>query len=163
MKRLGANHEVTALNRTSRPRARQRIMQERSRREAVEATKRNSKEAMLARFPHSMRRCIAIAVVGVVIVGACGGGGDGQDGSIPEPDNREVRPTVEVTAVDIAFPVPEYTAQAGTVRFVYRNDGQIRHTLVIEGVPAFDTLEVNRGRHRRGHGRTRTGDLHHLL
>lgn len=110
----------------------------------MEATKRNSKEAMLARFPHSMRRCLALAVVGVVIVGACGGGGGGQDGSIPEPDNREVRSTVEVTAVDIAFPVPEYTAQAGTVRFVYRNDGQIRHTLVIEGVPAFDTLEVNR-------------------
>lgn len=102
----------------------------------MEGTKRNSKEAMLARFPHSMRRCIALAVVGVVIVGACGGGGG--------PDNREVRSIVEVTAVDIAFPIPEYTAQAGTVRFVYRNDGQIRHTLVIEGVPAFDTLEVNR-------------------
>lgn len=110
----------------------------------MEATKRNSKEAMPARFPHPMRRCIALTVVGIVIGSACGGGGNGQNGSAPAPDNREVRSTVEVTAVDIAFPVPEYTAQAGMVRFVYRNDGQIRHTLVIEGVPVFDTLEVNR-------------------
>ncbi|MGH8998060.1 MAG: cupredoxin domain-containing protein [Acidimicrobiia bacterium] len=52
--------------------------------------------------------------------------------------------TVEVTAVDIDFPVAQLTAKAGTVRFVYRNDGQIRHTLVIEEVPAFGKLEVNR-------------------
>lgn len=101
---------------------------------------------MFARSAHPKRRCTALAVVGVVIVGACGGGGGGGDqrGSVPGPENQEVRSTVEVTAVDIDFPVPEFTAQAGRVRFVYRNDGQIRHTLVVEGVPSFATLEVNR-------------------
>lgn len=98
---------------------------------------------MFARFPRPMRRCMAVAVVGVVIVGACGGGGGG-GGAAPGPDTQPVRSTVEVTAVDIDFPATEFTAQAGTVRFVYRNDGQIRHTLVIEGIPSFTTLEVNR-------------------
>lgn len=116
-----------------------------ARRGAEDAKTDNTKEVtMSARFPRPMRRCTALAVAGVAIGGACGGGGGGQGGSVPTPDNREVSSTVEVTAVDIDFSGNEFTAQAGTVRFVYRNDGQINHTLVIEGVPAFDTLEVNR-------------------
>ena len=48
---------------------------------------------------------------------------------------------VDVVAEDIGFASSDYTADAGPVGFVYRNDGVIGHTLLIEGVDGFK-LEV---------------------
>ena len=46
-----------------------------------------------------------------------------------------------VVAEDIAFGETAYSAAAGAVPVTYRNDGSIRHTLVIEDVDGFK-LEV---------------------
>jgi plastocyanin len=78
------------------------------------------------------------------IFGACGGDDGGQGGSVPTAGDPDVSSTVDVTGVDIDFSVTEFTAKAGTVKFMYRNEGQIRHTLVIEEIPGFDRLEVSR-------------------
>lgn len=93
-------------------------------------------------FARRLRRSAALIVVGAALIGACGGNDRDQRGSVSTPGDGIVSSTVEVTAVDINFPVKTFTAKAGTVRFLYRNDGQIRHTLVIEGVSAFDKLDV---------------------
>lgn len=89
-------------------------------------------------------RLVAFALAGGITLVACGGGGGGdKGGAAPVTTGREAGATVEVTAVDINFPKKGFTAKAGPVKFVYRNEGRIRHTLVIEEVPAFDKLEVN--------------------
>lgn len=53
--------------------------------------------------------------------------------------------TVEITAVDIDFPDEDQqaTARAGEVEFVYTNEGQIEHTLTIEGREEDLFLEVS--------------------
>lgn len=53
--------------------------------------------------------------------------------------------TVEITAVDIDFPDEDQqaTAPAGEVEFVYTNEGQIEHTLTIEGREEDLFLEVS--------------------
>ena len=94
---------------------------------------------MLARPAQRLTLAIAVAIS---LVG-CGGGDGDQDTTPRAPAGQGVSSTVEVTALDISFPVKEYTAKAGMVKLVYRNEGQIVHTLVIEEVPTFDKLQVN--------------------
>ena len=73
---------------------------------------------------------------------ACGGDeGDGRSAS--PPDLGDTDSLVEVLAEDISFPEDVYVADAGRVGFVYENVGNIRHTLVIEGVDSLD-LTVDR-------------------
>lgn len=71
-----------------------------------------------------------------------------EDGAEPSGDAD-----VTVTAVDIDFPTTEFTASAGEITIEYVNEGEIRHTLVIEGVDAWDTLTVN------SNGDTATGTV----
>jgi uncharacterized cupredoxin-like copper-binding protein len=59
----------------------------------------------------------------VVLVGGCGGGSHESHGSTAEPSR-----TVDVTMRDIAYDPAAVTVKAGeTVKFVFRNEGQIRH------------------------------------
>ena len=44
---------------------------------------------------------------------------------------------VTVIAEDIRLAEPTYSAQAGAVDITYRNEGNIEHTLVIDGVDGF--------------------------
>jgi plastocyanin len=74
-----------------------------------------------------MRR--ALAVLAVVLVAACGG--DGADTEIAGA-------TFTVHAKDNnKFDKSSYTAKAGPMTIGYQEDGQLVHTLLIEGQPDF--------------------------
>jgi plastocyanin len=60
----------------------------------------------------------------------------GPDGDA-EPPSTSPTGGVTVIAEDIALDEPTYRAQAGAVDITYRNEGNIEHTLVIEGVDGF--------------------------
>lgn len=51
-------------------------------------------------------------------------------------------PDVTVTAYDIGFRQKQLSARAGRVRIAYVDEGQLAHTLVIDGQPKFRRLEV---------------------
>ncbi len=88
-----------------------------------------------------MRSRIALlpAITLVLATAACGG----DDATAAPKPLVDVDATVEVLAQDISFPEDVYETTAGTVGFVYENVGNIRHTLVIEGIRDF-TLNVNK-------------------
>lgn len=83
-----------------------------------------------------VRRILPAALLASLALAACGGDDDGGASAEP-PDLGEVSSTVDVVAEDISFPQDMYEATAGRVGFVYTNEGQILHTLVIED-PADD-------------------------
>ncbi len=89
-----------------------------------------------------MRSRHLLVPVAVCLLAACGGD-DGDGGSAAPPDLGDTDSSVEVLAEDISFPEDVYEVDAGRVGFVYENVGNIRHTLVIEGVDGLD-LTVDR-------------------
>ncbi len=68
-----------------------------------------------------------------ILVAACG-----DDDAAPPADLGETDDTIVVDAEDISFPDDVYETAAGRVGFVYENVGNIRHTLVVEGVDGFE-------------------------
>lgn len=90
---------------------------------------------MAARPVIALPVCLSLVAAGVL--SACGSedpstGADGAAGT----------GELEVVAADISFDQDNYRAEAGSIEVVYRNDGSINHTLVIEDVDGF-ALEVN--------------------
>jgi plastocyanin len=83
---------------------------------------------------------------------ACGGdGGSGSAEASGEPAVAASNaasapaasgPAVEVVAKDIAFEPTEITVGAAPATITLRNEGAIVHSLVIEGAPNFEKLEV---------------------
>jgi uncharacterized cupredoxin-like copper-binding protein len=55
---------------------------------------------------------------------------------------NEGPPNATISAFDIGFREHQVTVPAGRVRIAYVDDGQLAHTLVIDGVPSFKRLEV---------------------
>ncbi len=85
-------------------------------------------------------RLLLVPVIALLaVVAGCGG----DDDAAAVPDLGDTDATVEVLARDISFPEGTYATGAGRVGFVYENVGNIRHTLVIEGVDGFE-LDVNK-------------------
>lgn len=83
-----------------------------------------------------------IAVAGsLVLLAACGGDDDDSD-STSAPEASGGGSALTVIAEDIDFGADSYEAEAGTVDFVYENEGSIVHTLLVEDVDGFK-LEVN--------------------
>jgi plastocyanin len=90
-----------------------------------------------------MRRTVAIAALALLPLAACGGDDDDASGT-PGDNNEEdaggeqpsggAAGTVEVVAEDIQLTEDGYTAPAGDVAITYRNEDNVRHTLVIDGV-----------------------------
>ncbi len=79
------------------------------------------------------RRVLGL-VTAVVLVGGCGGGGHGSHSSADR--------VVNVTMRDIAFDPAAVEVKAGeTVRFVFHNEGQIRHDAFIGDQAAQDEHE----------------------
>ena len=78
----------------------------------------------------------AIAVASIALaLGACGGGSS-TSGPLAGAD-------VTVHAKDtLRFDKSEYTAKAGPIKIGYVNDGSLTHTLLIDGHPEFNKLEV---------------------
>lgn len=92
-----------------------------------------------------VRRVAAAAAVLVLLVSGCGG--DDDDASADQGSSEQPAPVSEgdaavVIAVDIDFGQDDYEAEAGEVSFVYENQGNIAHTLLIKDVDGFE-LEVN--------------------
>lgn len=84
-------------------------------------------------------RLFLVPVISLIaVLAGCGG----DDDTAELPDLGDTDATVEVLARDIGFPDGTYATDAGRVGFVYENVGNIRHTLVIEGVDGF-ALNVN--------------------
>ncbi len=87
------------------------------------------------------------AVLGIVLAGAglvaqevdlehAAEHGEGEEG-------EDISSVVDVPAADIDFPVKEFEASPGTIQFNYENQGEILHTLVIEGFEDQFELEVS--------------------
>jgi uncharacterized cupredoxin-like copper-binding protein len=90
------------------------------------------------------RRVAVLMLVSVVVIVlvACGGGESSSSESSAEstlPDAIESPQDggVTVVATDLRLSAAMFRAAAGPVEFTYRNDGQVEHTLVIEGVNGF--------------------------
>jgi plastocyanin len=94
-----------------------------------------------------MRRLDRLATIAAVVAGplvACGGGA-AADAPSPAAD-------VVVHAQDPStFDKARYTATAGAVRIAYQNDGNLLHTLAIEGHPLKLQLASR--------GQTKVGDV----
>ncbi len=116
-------------------------------------------------------RLVAVLAAAVLVFAACGSDDDGdsdavdagdtpaaedgtdtgtdegaEDGAEDDAeDDAEPAEDADVTVIaeDIDFPNKEFTASAGELTIGYVNDGSIRHTLVIEGVDAWETLTVS--------------------
>jgi uncharacterized cupredoxin-like copper-binding protein len=77
-----------------------------------------------------VQRTILGIVTAVVLVGGCGGGGSHD--SMSHGGAAEPTQTVDVTMRDIAYAPAAVTVKAGeTVKFVFHNEGQIRHDAFI--------------------------------
>lgn len=89
-----------------------------------------------------MRPRHVLLALALGLLAACGGDDANGDSAAP-PDLGETDATIEVLAEDISFPQDVYETSAGRVGFVYENVGNIRHTLLIEGVDDFE-LDVSK-------------------
>ena len=81
------------------------------------------------------RRSLAVTLVALVLVGACGGSSGGSSSNPPAPAN----PDLTVHAEDIHFDKKAYTVKAGDVKIAYPNDGAQTHTLVVQN-PSGDAV-----------------------
>lgn len=88
-----------------------------------------------------MRRIPLVAAAAVALALAGCGDDDDSNGSSGGDAAPAGGGTLEVIAEDIAFGEDAYETSAGTVELVYKNEGAINHTLLIEGVDDF-VLEV---------------------
>lgn len=87
---------------------------------------------------------LSIVFLTGLALGGCGDDG-GETPSAGEPATETPAPAggggVDIVAHDISFDEDAYEATAGTVEVSYLNEGNIPHTLVIEGIDGFK-LEV---------------------
>src|SRR5215831_10673467 len=84
----------------------------------------------------TLTRTVAAAALIALLLAGCGGGSS-TSASLPGAD-------VTVHAKDtLRFDKSEYTAKAGTIKIGYVNDGNLSHTLLIDGHPEFNKLEVS--------------------
>ena len=74
---------------------------------------------------------VSLALGATLLLAACGG----DDDTAAPPGAGPADSSVTVIAEDIDFGADEYETEAGVVEFVYENEGNIAHTLLIEGVP----------------------------
>ena len=91
---------------------------------------------------HRVLRSVTVVVVALVAVG-CGGSDHESHGSTAEPSR-----TVDVTMKEFAYDPASVTVKAGeTVKFVFRNDGQILHDAFIgdEAAQADHEKEMREG------------------
>ena len=80
-------------------------------------------------------RPLAVTIVALVLVAACGGGVGGSSSNPPAPAN----PDLTIHAEDIHFDKKAYTVKAGEVKIAYPNDGAQTHTLVVQS-PSGDNI-----------------------
>lgn len=75
-----------------------------------------------------MQRALALALASALALAACGG----ESGDDPAGGASGEARTVEVSMTDMAYSPAQLDVAAGeTVRFVFRNDGAVRHEAVV--------------------------------
>lgn len=87
-------------------------------------------------------RLLSVTLITLAVLAGCGGDDDAASTPADLGDTDDV---VEVLAEDISFPQDVYETEAGRVGFVYENVGNIRHTLVIDGVDGLDLDVASNG------------------
>lgn len=85
---------------------------------------------MIARFG-------AVVLVSVLSLSLTGCGNDESPRASPASTSTGDLEELTVVARDITFPEKSYLAEPGTVAVAYRNEGSIKHTLVVEGIDGF--------------------------
>lgn len=81
--------------------------------------------------------CTGAIVLATVLVG-CGDDGDAPDDDAAVPSTTGDGPVLTVGARDdLTFDEDSYTVEGGDVQIVYRNEGSVAHTLLIEGIDGF--------------------------
>lgn len=81
--------------------------------------------------PAPRLRAVLIAVAAALFAIGCGGDDDSSSGDDVGPSDA----SLTVVALDIDFEQDAYEVDAGAIEFVYENEGNIIHTLLIEGEP----------------------------
>lgn len=102
----------------------------------------------------SVRREVLGFLITVVIAGGCGGGhsDNGHSGNGSADDGREPSRTVDVTMRDIYYEPTSVEVKAGeTVKFVFRNEGDIVHDAFIGDEAAQATHEKEMRGSEGGH------------
>lgn len=92
-----------------------------------------------------MRSLLLPLVPVVLVLAACGGDDDASSDPGSEGAATPSADAVRVVAQDISFPEDAYEADAGAVEFVYENEGNTLHTLVIEDVGGFELTVRSNG------------------
>lgn len=87
----------------------------------------------------------AATLIAAVLLASCGNGEEGARDDAP----AEADADLTVVARDIEFDRTAYAVDGGDVTFAYVNDGNLRHTLLIEGLAGFK-LEISRGEEDTG-------------
>jgi plastocyanin len=100
----------------------------------------------------SPRAVTVLAVAGMMVVGAGFVGLGRLDEEHPKPPQaaggavqKPGAPDVTIHAFDIGFTEKRVTAPSGQVKIAEVDDGQIGHTLLLEGVPGFKLAVGNHG------------------
>jgi uncharacterized cupredoxin-like copper-binding protein len=80
----------------------------------------------------------AVAAVGALAVAGCGGGGDNSGTTAANPTTTSAQgagggSTVDLSAAEFKFNPADPSVKAGQVTFNVTNDGQIVHSLEVEG------------------------------
>ncbi len=102
------------------------------------------------------RSLLAVVFAGLVLA-ACGGGDDGESAAPPRDSAAETSAAstsaggtvsgtghpVTINAFDLYFEPKEQKVPAGTLDITYVNQGEIYHTLKVDGAKGL-TLEVNK-------------------
>ena len=85
-------------------------------------------------------RALALAAFAAVGLAACGGDDSPRSGTAADSGEETT-----IVARDISFSSENVEADAGPMKITYRNQGSIRHTLVIEGIDGFKLDVAGKG------------------
>lgn len=102
------------------------------------------------------RTLFTVVLAGAMALLAACGGGDTETETAAAGDERRpsaegaaeaepTGPTIEVDAHDISLSPEEFTVPAGSYTVVYVNQGQLEHTLLIDGAKGLDLLVRSKG------------------
>jgi uncharacterized cupredoxin-like copper-binding protein len=85
---------------------------------------------------------LRLSLLVLILLVACGGNGDEKESRPAPPERIGPGASVTVTAGDLYLKPKELTAREGQIEIRYQDEGQLLHSLLIDGVAGF-RLEVS--------------------